>query len=285
MEIAVPAFPMPDYDQQALDAQYTNTGTPEAEGDLAALRAHSAEARARLPFETFAYGDGPLETFDLVRARDAHPAPALMFVHGGQWQFNTTAETSFLAAAAHARGMAYVGIDYPKVPMVRLADQAAAIARAWGVIAAGATEMALDSRRLVLVGHSSGAHLAALALVAHLAETPVPPACAVLYSGMYDLEPVRRSSRNGALGLGEAEAREASPAARIGARVPPVLTVAGTAESAEFQRQARLFDAAIGGAPHRLTLLAGQRHFTTPLDLFDYNSQSWSFIDTNLAKT
>ena len=274
---------MPDYAQAELDAQYTNTGSPQADAALHALRDRSAATRASLIVEADRrYGAHPLETFDLFPAGADEPGPALVFVHGGQWRLNTTVETSFWADVAVARGFSFVGLNYPKVPEVRIARQAASIVHAWRALVGGAAGYGIDQRRIVVAGHSSGAHLVALALATGLMDEAHGPAAVLLYSGVYDMQPVRRSSRNTALGLDPAEAESLSAVRRLPPNLPPVLTLVGARESAEYHRQARLLHESLPPERgHRLAVLEGRDHFTTPADLYDSAGEGWRFINTS----
>ena len=65
-----------------------------------------------------------------------------------------------------------------------------------------ATDLGVDARRVVLVGHSVGAQLAAMCLVS---QDPVPAAGAVLLSGLYELEPLRSTSVSNEVDLSETE--------------------------------------------------------------------------------
>ncbi|MGQ9369285.1 alpha/beta hydrolase [Azospirillum sp. ST 5-10] len=273
------------YSQAELDAQYTNTGTPQADADLAALRAQSRRNRGALPFAAdVPYGAAALETYDVFAPPGAGPAPALLFVHGGQWRFNTTAETSFWADCVTGQGVAFVAVNLPKMPDTRLPAIAAAVTRAFRHLQAHAGRFGVRPERIALAGHSSGAHLAALALATGLAGGPRPPACAYLVSGMYDLEPVARSSRNAALGLSAAEVAAASVTGRLTGVVPPTMVVVGGDESDEFRRQSAEFHARLPASPgNRLQELPGARHFTTVNDLRSAAGAGWDFLHRHLA--
>jgi len=273
-------YPMPDYSVDELNRQYDNTSSAEAVKALKELRALSARCRSAIPLRPGQYGPGELETFDAF-VPDVKNAPGIVFVHGGQWRLNTTIETSFWAEAAATRGFALFVINYPKVPQVRIRDQADCVNAAYAFITREAEAIGVDPQRLFLAGHSSGAHLAALAMARPIATAARMPKGLLLLSGMYDLEPVRLSSRNATLQLSPAEAREASPVWRLPKDFPPTLIAAGSGETQEFIRQSQLLHEAMdprGG--HRFALLKDDTHFTTPLDLYRSDSNAWKFIDT-----
>lgn len=273
-------FPMPDYTTEELNRQYENTSSPEAVKALKELRSRSARCRERFAFRTVSYGSEGLQTADCFLP-ERQPAPAILFVHGGQWRLNTTVETSFWAEATLERGYALIAINYPKMPEARIADQADCVVAAYGHVVAHAASLGVDPARLILAGHSSGAHLAALAAARGIGREASRPTGLMLLSGMYDLEPVRRSNRNVALELTEVEARAASPFWQMPPTLPPTLVAVGAQETDEFIRQAHVLHEALGErGDHRFALLADHSHFTAPLALYQYNRLLWPWINT-----
>ena len=86
---------------------------------------------------------------------------------------------------------------------------------------------------------------------------------ALACSGMYDLEPVRLSSRNDYLKLDPEAARRNSPILHIPAAGCPVIIGYGAGDQDEFRRQSMTFAAAWRGAGlrcHELEL-PGLNHF------------------------
>ena len=109
------------------------------------------------------------------------------------------------------------------------------------------------SRDVVLCGHSSGGHLSACALtrLGFLKK-------ALVISGLYDLHPVRLSSRNDYVRLDERLEDEYSPI-RHAKRIKCPVTVAWSEnESAEFYRQSQEFAERLG-AP--VVIAKGLNHF------------------------
>lgn len=62
-------------------------------------------------------------------------------------------------------------------------------------------------------------------------------ASATLLSGVYDLELLRHTYVNEALGMDEDEARDCSPLLRLPAEPPPLILARGENETDEFARQ------------------------------------------------
>lgn len=125
-------------------------------GETAAMRAD--------PAQTMAYGSDPLQQLDLWLPRGAKAAPLVMFVHGGGWKrgSNDNAGSRSLPGHLMAQGYAYASINYRLVPAARVEQQAADVAAALAYLLKRAGELGIDRTRVVITGHSAGAHLVAL---------------------------------------------------------------------------------------------------------------------------
>jgi arylformamidase len=125
-----------------------------------------ASAAPQVPAgETIAYGPDPLQRLSLWRAQGSrNPAPLVLFVPGGGWQRGSKDNATGRWKAAHfpAAGIALASIDYRLVPQARVEDQAADVVQALKALIARADALGIDRRRVVLMGHSAGAHLVAL---------------------------------------------------------------------------------------------------------------------------
>ena len=117
---------------------------------------------------------------------------------------------------------------------------------------------AVDAERIVVSGHSAGGHLAAMCAVT------IPLAGLATISGLHDLEPLRRTSVNDALGLDVATARALSPMFAAPARPLRVFATAGEGESESFHAQGRRFAHAWAehGAPATYAAMPGEHHFS-----------------------
>lgn len=247
-----------DYDQAALDAQYEQrVWAANAEEVIARYAKASDAARTHLGEpQTRRYGPSDAETLDIYGPMVA--GCAFVFVHGGAWRRQSKRESAFAAETILHAGLSYVALGFALLPAVTLDVMAAQVCRGIEWVHANV------SREILLCGHSSGAHLAACALtrlgfVRH----------ALLVSGIYDLRPVRLSSRNGYLRLDERLEHELSPIRHAGGIRCPVTVAWGEMESAEFARQSREFAAALK-AP---TLVgAGMNHFEVIEQLADPSS-------------
>jgi arylformamidase len=138
-----------------------------------------------------------------------------------------------------------------------MADQ---VERAIQWIYAHAAEIGGDPNRITLSAHSSGAHLAAVALT-RLSAGPdaLPPGAiksALLASGLYDLAPVRLSARSSYVAITDDIERSLSPIRHVASITTPVIVADASLDSPEFQRQSQDFADALAAR----RLLAGRLH-------------------------
>ncbi len=133
-------------------------------GSGLAERLRSGQSRTAPPDATLAYGQDPLQRLDLWQASGNRPAPLVMFVHGGGWQRGSKDNAASRWAPTHfpQQGYAYAAIDYRLVPAATVEQQGEDVAQALRALLDRARELGLDRRRVVLMGHSAGAHLVAL---------------------------------------------------------------------------------------------------------------------------
>ncbi len=262
-----------DYDQAALDAAYDQAAYAPNREQLIKRRIRDSElARRRIGEpERLAYGPAEIERVDIYRAqRDA--APIFVFVHGGAWRsgrskdFANPAEM-FLAADAH-----YVVPDFAWVQdvggsLMVLADQ---VCRAIAWVYDNAAHLGGDPNQLYVGGHSSGGHLAAIALTTDWRRDFGLPADilkgGMCISGMYDLTPVRLSARSNYVEFDDATVAALSPIRHLDRLDTPLIVAYGTCETPEFQRQNREFAAAVKASGKPVQLLVGENynHFELP---------------------
>lgn len=126
-----------------------------------------AEASARLPqgAQTISYGAGAMQNLDYFRARDrTGSAPLVLFVHGGGWTNGSKDNATGKHKAEHytAEGYNFATINYRLVPDATVEQQAEDVAQALKTLLDRAPQLGIDQRKVVLMGHSAGAHLVAL---------------------------------------------------------------------------------------------------------------------------
>jgi acetyl esterase/lipase len=129
----------------------------------ARMAAREAESRA-VPATEYAYGADPLQKLDFWQASGGAAAPLVVFVHGGGWKRGDKRNATGAAKVEHllAQGYAFASIDYRLVPAASVEQQAADVAAALAWLRNNAGRLGVDSARIVLMGHSAGAHLVSL---------------------------------------------------------------------------------------------------------------------------
>jgi arylformamidase len=267
------------FDQSALDAEYNAAATvPSLDAYLERYASESARVRAAHECSVgVRYGPGEREVLDAFPATHAG-APLLICLHGGYWRRLSKDDFSFFAEPFVRAGAAVVVPSYSLAPGARL-DEIVRQARdvgAWCYENAGS--LRADSNRVFASGHSAGAQLAAMlaATAWHLRGLPndlVKGVCGI--SGLYELEPVRRSYVNEWLRLDPAEAERNSPILRMPRTTIPLLAAVGALETSEFRRQTR--DVAnvwqMAGMPAEARVLDGLNHYSIVLDVLDGGSE------------
>lgn len=114
--------------------------------------------------QTLSYGSDPLQALDLWVPHGAKQAPLVLFVHGGGWKRGSkeTAGSRTLPGHLTAQGYAFASINYRLVPDATVEQQAADVAASLAYLLEKADSLGIDRSRVVLTGHSAGAHLVAL---------------------------------------------------------------------------------------------------------------------------
>jgi arylformamidase len=129
-------------------------------------RQNAAEAPvAGIPPRELAYGSDPLQRLDFYAGPKRRSLPPLVVnVHGGGWKQGDKSNATGTSKAPHfySQGYAFASINYRLVPTASVEQQAADIASALAWLKSNAGRLGFDASRVVLTGHSAGAHLVAL---------------------------------------------------------------------------------------------------------------------------
>ncbi len=115
--------------------------------------------------QALSYGPDKLQVLDYWPAQSGNKrAPLVVFVHGGGWKRGSKDNAAGNYKAPHytGEGYAYAAINYRLVPDNTVEDEAADVARSVKYLIDHAAQLGFDPNRIVLMGHSAGAHLVAL---------------------------------------------------------------------------------------------------------------------------
>jgi arylformamidase len=263
-----------DYTQGELDRAYTQAEWAPNMQSL--MRAWTEAGQSLRPpdqgYAEYAYGAEACERVDVF---DASGPIVHLHIHGGAWQRQSKEDCSFLAPTMKALDVPFVVPEFGKLPAYRMPQvlKQITVAVRWTYehfVKAGRAE------GIVLSGHSSGAHMAALVASQEISATlPVSALRAVLcISGSYDLHPVLLSTRRSYIDLTDAEARQLSPFTRVSETRVPIHLIYGERESPEFIRQSRAYAAALSEQGKLATCMevAGANHFEVADQMRDPHS-------------
>ena len=203
--------------------------------------------------------------------------PVIAFVHGGFWRESddrygigkALAETLFQA------GVAVALIRYPLAPAHKFPAQPEDVARAVAYLHRVAGQYNLDAKRVFLMGHSAGAHLASLVALdgRYLRDAGAPAgavAGVIAVSGIYDLGATGPLARRAGdlvvpvFGSDTAAHGAASPVTHA-RPAPPFLVLSAESDFDGFPVDARRFAARLRAAGNRDVqeiVVRGVDHFT-----------------------
>ncbi len=193
-------------------------------------------------------------------------APLLVYLHGGFWQALAKDDASFAGPACRAAGVHFAAIGYRLGQTTRLAGIVNDVRLGLEELGERAPSIGFDPSRVVLIGHSAGAHLAAMVAATGGVES-LDLAGVSLVGGVFDLEPVRHSYVNEVMQLTADDVGPLSPVrfdAPVGCQV---LITYAEHDTAEFVRQSVALAERWSVAPEPPQL--GLNHFNSPMDLAD----------------
>ena len=258
-----------EYSQSALDDAYDQTKWAQNMQQI--VEGYSAQSQRCTdhlgPPCRRSYGSLDIEQLTIFRTA-ADNAPVHIFVHGGSWRSGSAAQYAFPAEGFVASDVHYVVLDFSSILDVAgdLRVLVSQVRRAIAWTYNNARSFGGDPERLYIGGHSSGAHLAAVALTTDWSEWNIAGNIlkgGVLVSGMYDLHPVRLSARSRFVAFDAAVEDAFSPYRHVDKLEAPIVVAWGTRESPEFIAQGRFFarTVASAGKPVSTFVAEGCNHF------------------------
>ncbi|MGI9665910.1 MAG: alpha/beta hydrolase [Acidimicrobiia bacterium] len=241
------------YSPEGLDAQYDQKAlVQDFDRYLSMWKTEADRVEATTHIDRMPYGEGADEYVEILHSKEP-PTGVHIHFHGGGWNSLTSEDAWHVAPPWIDTGWDFVSVNYSLLPTVTLEAQ---IAQAQAAVQAVVSEV-VGSKRLLISGHSAGAYLAAS--VALLGSPLAVPFRLVLASGVYDLEPVRLTSRNAYLGLNQFTAARLSPI-RVPSPDIDAIVLWSATESDELRRQSREFADAVGA---RAIVTDAPSHFDT----------------------
>jgi acetyl esterase/lipase len=207
-----------------------------------------------------AYGSDPQQRLDVYRpvARSGTPRALIVFWHGGRWRFGDKADYRFVGAALAQLGCVAVLPNYRHYPQVKMPGFMQDAAQAVLFAAARAGEWAGEGSRMYLMGHSAGAHMAALlALDSRYFVSlgrPAPPIAGVIgLSGAYDFLPLLEAGDQDLFGP-PPHYPQSQPINYARAGAPPMLLVHGSEDTTVRPKNSQNLAAALQACGVSVTL-------------------------------
>ncbi|MDD9909606.1 MAG: alpha/beta hydrolase [Ahrensia sp.] len=252
-------------------AEYDNSGRVANSAQLKdayPINAMAFRETAKFAHYDLAYGPEERNKLDMFWPSEDRDCPVVIFIHGGYWQSLDRKTFSHMAKGLNDHGMAVAMPSYTLAPKATVETIINEMRRAC------ITLYQTLERKLTVVGHSAGGHLAACMLATQwdtihedLPHDLISSGMGV--SGLYDLTPLLKTPVNDALGMDEAHAASASPIAWVPDATHRFEAWVGGDESDEYHRQSReLADRwNLLGTPTNYVSLPGTNHFTIIDDL------------------
>jgi acetyl esterase/lipase len=212
-----------------------------------------------------AYGPTVQQRLDVYfpAAPSSAPRALIVFFHGGRWSFGDKRDYRFVGAALAALNCVAVVPNYRHYPEVKMPGFMSDAARAAGWALAHAADYGADALRVYLMGHSAGAHLAAMLALdrRYLAAAGAPTlrlAGVIGLSGPYDFLPLREADVQDMFGP-EEKYPESQPINFVSGAAPPMLLIHGLRDETVRPKNARNLAAALCAHAVPVTLKLYQR--------------------------
>jgi arylformamidase len=243
-----------------------------------------------------AYGSDKREKLDFFSRRAAPASGTLVFIHGGYWRAFGKEDFSWVADEFIPRGVSVAVLSYPLMPDADFPTMHRSISDAFEYLTVQLLDEA-ERAKLVVVGHSAGAHLAAQCVASSVPPQAAqyvassgtqaaqydaypnpqalrfPPVAFVGVSGLYDLLPVHYAGIFADSGASPGDLHDASPLYLPPPERTAVLVAVGADESREFQRQSERLADAWESRVCGFLRVPQRNHFSVIDDLADEHSE------------
>lgn len=126
---------------------------------LVATSSHAQEVKRDIPYTKNA---DKLQTLDVYSPPRAKDLPVVFWIHGGGWQAGDKAEVHMKPQVFNGKGFIFVSTNYRLLPDVDMGTLTRDVAKSSRWVHDHIAEHGGDPKRLLIMGHSAGAQLAAL---------------------------------------------------------------------------------------------------------------------------
>ena len=212
----------------------------------------------------YTYGSGQRQSLDIYQPKQASNKPPVVFVYGGAWKEGDKRDFEFVAHALTGLGHTVIVPNYRLHPAVRFPAFVDDVANAIRYTEVNAPKLlGKPMERFILMGHSSGAHTAALLATdrRYLTQRGVRARSVglIAMAGPYDL-PLNDAEVKPI--FAGASAQQAKPTANVYSGMPPTLLLHGLADTRVLPFHTQRFAGALqrAGNPVTTKLYPGVEH-------------------------
>jgi len=129
---------------------------------LAAVEKPPYKITRDIYFGDISLPDKELQSLDVYWEDNETKRPVIIYVHGGGWAFGDKAEVNSKPDYFLPQGFSFVSMNYRLRWDYKLYDQAEDLALVVMWVRENADQFGFDTKRIILMGHESGAHLVSL---------------------------------------------------------------------------------------------------------------------------
>jgi acetyl esterase/lipase len=265
------------------------------------LRADEPRVHRGLPY---ASTKNERQTLDVHAPSKGDHRPVVVWIHGGGWRAGDKASVQKKPRAFVDRGYVFVSTNYRFVPQVTVKEMAGDIARAIRWVHDHARKYGGDPGSIFVMGHSAGAHLAALVctdaryLKAEGLPLSIIKGCVPVDTAVYDVPrqtssvgPARAAMYRSVFGKDEASQKAFSPISHVarGKSIPPFL-ILHVADRADSRSQSRMLAEKLKGegVSAQVVAAAGTNHGTINANLGLPTDKPtlkiWEFMKASLSR-
>ena len=102
------------------------------------------------------------QILDIYAPEEAKNLPVVFWIHGGGWQAGDKSMVEMKPKAFTEKGYVFVSINYRLLPQVEMETIISDVAKSFGWVHKNIRQFGGDPDRIIVMGHSAGAQLAAL---------------------------------------------------------------------------------------------------------------------------
>jgi arylformamidase len=120
---------------------------------------------ADIKYASYPNTDPTLNMLNVYMPKRGSNSPILIWIHGGSWSYGDKEDVQSKAEYFTSKGYVLVSVNYRLSPKVKHPVHVQDVANAIMWVHTNAKHYSADNRKIFLMGHSAGAHLAALASI------------------------------------------------------------------------------------------------------------------------